>query len=949
MTVLCLVIQINHRMTHPPWQNGDTLERRCPVSDNSNQIHAALAAGSLLLTGNKRLARAVLESYADSQIQQGQQSWDTPNVVPLNAWLRQIWATSLGGVLNGYEGPLAGGRLLSTQEEQYVWQQVIEASSESDRLINAGGLANNAAKALASMQAGGFEFSDWDSRVNEDAVAFRSWAGEFNKRCDANNWITQGQLTTAITDLVNSGKLTTPSRVLLSGFDEFTKQQNLLFGALIAQGVAVEERHNTDGANDIEVNAVRVEAASAEDEIQLAAEWSKQLLNDAQARGEDAPKVAVVVLDMEGQRRACQVAFEQTLHPRQFDITALSQNNQPLAFNISVGPALSEWPLIAAALDGLKLVDQGLAPAELGRWLRSLWKVGENTELTDVQQLASVVDVYARKDGRDHWYLRSLTSLLEKERFVKSTGGFPALGDALNNAAIKRKEAARQQLPSAWCKHVAVLLNQLKWPGYLPPTSLEFQLIGAWNECLDELSAFDAISGEMGFREFYQLLASRVAQNPFQPRSTPAPIQIMGLLEASGAQFDAMWVIGMTDTTWPSQPRPNPLLPPQWQRENSLPHASVERETEYAKLVTQRLSVAAPKVTFSWASHNGEEEYSFSPLLRGLAEERRELTQQPEFESTQLDTLKEKEWIPVEGYEDEDSSIAVSGGTSVIQHQAACGFRAFVTHRLSARPLEEPVFGLDRRDRGTLVHEVMQLLWDRLKNQGNLELKSTEQLEALVLEVVTEVASQHSANQSELNQRLASIEQRVLVRLVMEWMELDRARGPFSKVQTEVETQAKIGPLLLNVTADRIDQLGDGKQVVIDYKTSRSIKFGAWLGERPDEPQMPIYAVSLSAKGKDVAAVLYANLAAGECKYQGVTDDEELAPGVKPFAWMARAASLCETLEELYQEWQGELGRLATDYAKGVALVDPKDKYSCTYCGLQAVCRIAQAVDEDDE
>lgn len=933
------------------WQNSRTSNLRCPVSENSDQLQSELAQGTLLLTGNKRLARAVLESYAESQIQRGQQTWDTPNVIPLNAWLHQLWTSNLGGVLNGYDGELAGRRLLSTQEEQYVWQQVIESSNESDRLINASGLASNAAQALASMQAACLDFSDWDFRVNEDAVAFKAWAAEFKRRCDSNKWITQGQLTSAITEMAVAGKLSTAAQILLSGFDEFTQQQNQLFGALIANGVTVEELSATVPSDEDgeQFNAVRIEASSAEEEIQLAAEWAKQLLTDAQSSGEALPKIAIVVLDMAGQRRACQVAFERVLHPQQFDIAALKQNQKPLAFNMSVGPALAEWPLITAALDGLKLVEQGLAPAELGRWLRSLWRVGEAPELTDVQQLAAIVDVYARKDGRDHWYLVSLTSLLGKERFVKSTGGFPALLDALNNAAAARQQAPKQQLPSAWCKQVAVLLNHLKWPGDLPPSSIEFQLIGAWNECLDELSGFDAISGEIGFRTFYQLLASRAAQNPFQPRSTPAPVQIMGLLEASGAQFDALWVVGMTNATWPAQPRPNPLLPSQWQRENNLPHASVERETDYAKLVTQRLSAAAPKVVFSWASHSGEEEYSFSPLLRHIPAAERELEKKPAFTAAALEAVVEDQWIPLAGYQGDGSSLQTGGGTSVIQHQAACGFRAFVTHRLAGRPLEEPVFGLDRRDRGTLVHEVMQVLWDRLRSQANLQIKSAEELESLVKEVVTEVATQHSANQSDLKQRLALIEQRVLVRLVMEWMELDRQRGPFSKVETEIDTQAQIGPLQLNVTADRIDTLSTGEQVVIDYKTSKNLSYAAWMGERPEEPQMPIYAVSLSSKGKDVAAVLYANLILGGCKYQGVTEDAELAPAVKANGWSAGKSPMSEAddLVALYNEWQDELARLATDYAKGIALIDPKNTKSCLYCGLQPVCRIDQTVEEE--
>ena len=61
---------------------------------------------------------------------------------------------------------------------------------------------------------------------------------------------------------------------------------------------------------------------------------------------------------------------------------------------------------------------------------------------------------------------------------------------------------------------------------------------------------------------------------PFQPESPPAPIQILGLLEAVGLPFDALWVAGMATTRGRAPPRPHPLLPVRWQRERGVPRAT---------------------------------------------------------------------------------------------------------------------------------------------------------------------------------------------------------------------------------------------------------------------------------------------------------------------------------------------------------------------------------------
>ena len=52
----------------------------------------------------------------------------------------------------------------------------------------------------------------------------------------------------------------------------------------------------------------------------------------------------------------------------------------------------------------------------------------------------------------------------------------------------------------------------------------------------------------------------------------------------------------------------------------------------------------------------------------------------------------------------------------------------------------------------------------------------------------------------------------------------------------------QVADLSLTLRPDRIDELEDGRRSVIDYKTRAPSKTN-WLGDRPQEPQLPLYSL----------------------------------------------------------------------------------------------------------
>ena len=130
-----------------------------------------------------------------------------------------------------------------------------------------------------------------------------------------------------------------------------------------------------------------------------------------------------------------------------------------------------------------------------------------------------------------------------------------------------------------------------------------------------------------------------------------------------------------------------------------------------------------------------------------------------------------------------------------------------------------------------------------------------------------------------------------------------------------------------------MDRLETGELVILDYKTGECSP-SDWDGSRPDEPQLPIYAVTADSP---VAGVLFGRLKSGKFAFRGLARSDGIVPGVK-------APDDQPALGETIDEWREVLDRLGREFKAGKAIVDPKQpRQTCRHCALPALCRIGQA------
>ncbi|MDP8979408.1 MAG: PD-(D/E)XK nuclease family protein, partial [Acidobacteriota bacterium] len=270
------------------------------------------------------------------------------------------------------------------------------------------------------------------------------------------------------------------------------------------------------------------------------------------------------------------------------------------------------------------------------------------------------------------------------------------------------------------------------------------------------------------------------------------------------------------------------------------------------------------------------------------------------------------------------------GGTSLLRDMAACPFRAFARYRLEARPLEESSPGLTPREKGSALHKTLELIWKELGDQRRL-------LEMTPLELRDAITRGARTALDQLGPGIGrTLEQIRLESLLHDWLELEKTRAPFAVLTPETECVAEIGGLRLRTRVDRVDQLEDGRRILLDYKTGE-VKTGGWSGDRPDEPQLPLYC---AGSFEPLAGAALVQIQAGTLGFRGILADPGLLPHFKPMK-----LDTGFLLSEQVEEWRRVLAKLADRFVAGDAEVDPKPN-ACDFCKLDALCRVKEAADD---
>ena len=886
-----------------------------------DSVFEALRFGATLLVASQRQARTLQIAYGRRMQQQGQLAWPSPVLLTWNGWLERCWdefsAPSLAKETS------ASRTLLGPVQETKLWETVIGESSLGGGLLQSHTTAQTVQEAWRLSWEWEISLPPADAAPNDDVRAFAIWSRAFDDRCCTGGWQDRARLADTLRAAFANGDLATPKQLLLFGFEELTRQQERMLEVLRRGGTAVE----TIEASALPSRVVRHEFSGPLEEIAAAAQWARDRLEAG------ASRIGIIVPDLGATRAQVVRIFDDVLMP---GAVLPDSANATRPYNLSLGQALSQYSIVHTALQILDFGKGELACEEIGSLLRSPYLGGSSVEWGR----RALLDVACRQGEP----LVRMNNLLRLAQDQDSEGGgrahsAPMLATRLKNWRALLDTFPKKQLPSAWAEGFARGLMALGWPGDRPLDSEEYQTVEAWRELLSALSSLDEVTDRMNYAEAFMTLVRMAGERIFQPKMPEVPVQVMGLLEAAGLEFDGLWITGLHDAAWPGKPRPNPFLPVEWQRRYNLPHASAARELEFARRLTGWLLASAPEVIVSHAQRNGDENRRPSPLIAHLP------ATEPEapcvigaLHRSVHESRPSMEQIPDERAPSLAAGTEASRGTGVFKDQAACPFRAFAHARLGARALDEPEPGLDALGRGILLHRVMERVWRDLKSHSRLCSLPEDTLRAAVRDAVAGAISEMARGRPQtFTTRFIALEQARLEQLVLGWLEIEKQRVPFTVVSPEKDQKASYGGLAIRIVPDRVDELEGGARVVIDYKTGIP-KLNQWFGDRPDEPQLPIYALAQN----NVAAVAFAQLRKDDARFLGIAADAGLAPGVEPVAEIKEAAAL-GSWKGLLADWRRVIDGLGEAFRAGDARVDPKDGFrTCEHCDLGPLCRIRE-------
>lgn len=869
-------------------------------------LYSLLEQGVVALTASRRLAHAIRLGFAQYAQERGLSVWRTPQVLPWSTWLRQQRLVARAVQRRKFEG------LLTAAQARVLWDDVVAKSRVGGTLLMPSNAARLAARSWQHLHDYLIPLERLEQFDTEESRALLEWCRAFEQRCATLGAIDDARLAHWLFD----AQFVPEERIVFVGFDMLVPAVERLVDRWRACGRVMEADETLAASGSVEVAG----APDAAAEIELAAQWARAQVENG------ATSVGVIVGDLASRREEVQRVFENVFAPGRRH-TQAPETEVPVV--VAAPPPLASYAVVDAALLVLRLAVGDGDSTLVGRILRSPFLGGAIEERSE----RAVADQVLRERRRDRW------SWLELERWAAQQR-CNRLALAARGLVAALRGLPRQATPSEWAERFYGLLSLSGWPGDRTPTSVEHQVLAKFQDVLAELGSLDPIAPRLTFAQALRRFEELLRETPFEPETKGASVVVIDATTSAGMQFEALWVTGLQADRFPVPVNPDPLIPIELQRTAGMLQASAEGSLRLARTQLARWTGCASRVVLSWPEREGDAELAMSPLLARFAhvepcKDRTPTLRELLFESRpQLELLVDDRAPPV-------TAGSATGGAAILELQSRCPFRAYAELRLDASALERVGIGVDPAQRGGILHEILREIWAQLQTQDALRGLSDAELEARVRDAAQRNAMRILSPDTRVRERLASLEIESAVRQVMALLAIERQRPPFKVRFAETSERYSIGGLEITLRPDRIDELADGGELLIDYKLGDAHRPSDWLDRvpgRPRSPQLPLYGL---AHGERLRALAFVVLAAGKVEYRGWSDGANVAPGVDAYPPRGVKVDLGDPMDwqALQHQWRFALTRLAEQFVAGEAAVDPL-RNACDTCHLSMLCRV---------
>jgi probable DNA repair protein len=875
----------------------------------------------LTLTVNARLARWLLLEHDEQKRKAGESAWQIPPILPLSSWLRNVWLASWPEKY-----------LLSELQCEKIWEEIINQDSARLDLLHLQGVASQTSKAFSLLHEYRLPRDKKLYEQTDESKAFLRWIRKFESRLSSA--LAPCMLMDAVRNSMQEGEILIPHSLRIRGFEEQSPQLKYFLNFLREKGTRVDFlspvpspeilAQRMEKLNDKNVNVEEYE--NRQGEAEACACWVRSIFQPGK-------RIGIVVPELEKYRTLLKRELAAELVPE----TIFSLDEEDLPFNISLAPPLSQEPMIKLALNLLSVKTSNVPVSTFLSIIQSPFfgfAFPPTREISDLERNLRKKRVLSIPLDRFHSICGSVPQVDQLVESLKSW--------TLNNSKL---------MPEKWAKELSDFLKTTGWPGKVAPgtdkqsvLSKRHQGFEAWKDCLNQLCSLNQILGPINRLEVLNHLTHITRSKPFQSKTPEHSIQVIGLLESSGMQFDYLWVMGCHHEALPAHPEPNPFIPYEIRNKYSIPRSNPQRELKFTEQSLTRLLMAAPDVHFSYPLHEGDMDLEMSPLLKRFPQDKKTPYLSNRIKDqvramNQLEKFTEPAFLQVTDSEkNQYGTQGISSGYALLKDQVDCPFRAFARHRLNSQRTPVAEIDFDNLDRGNLIHKALELFWDKTRNRKNLSNLSHGILEKRIEECVQEalkLCSQRTTGQTQFNK--LEIERNV--RLIHDWLlNIERERPDFQVLHNEEDVSINLCGIKLSLRIDRIDEIPGKGLLLIDYKTGREAKPAEWFAEKIRAPQLPLYATAQPPVG-----LAYGHLTLGKPEFKGTAD----LPLGKLKNYDFAKDTGCSTWKELLSYWKNNLNRVADEFLQGNNQVLPVNKGEpCLHCEFNSLCRI-QEIPED--
>lgn len=309
-------------------------------------------------------------------------------------------------------------------------------------------------------------------------------------------------------------------------------------------------------------------------------------------------------------------------------------------------------------------------------------------------------------------------------------------------------------------------------------------------------------------------------------------VQVMGLLETRGLDFDTVIIPDAAEGILPTATRLDTTIPFSLRTAYDLPTTDLQEQTRAYNFF--RLMSRAKRVVFLYDSRTGDssvgEPSRYVQLLRDVyhvpmyeAEASFPLTRA----EASGDFIEDKTLVSRYRADVSDQSTVAAKHLSASRMRDfhTCPRRFYYTAIEGIKDDENLSGVLDKRDSGTLFHTAMQILYrekegvkDGLSYNSLSEILNGDAIEKAVTESATELHLE--TKKSDYNDNQLEMTRKLVRRMVEADLERVQAGGDITYVGGEIEIETTYVGANFKLIIDRIDVQGDTINI-IDYKTGR--------------------------------------------------------------------------------------------------------------------------------